>query len=89
MLILSQKHCICDTKTCTAVRTVKSVLIVTRMGYAEGVFASFRALADSQGAARIGIEGEYESEPEDIAADGQISACFGGKCRISARTLNR
>ena len=25
-------------------RTVKSVLIVTRMGYVEGVFTSFRAL---------------------------------------------
>lgn len=31
-------------------RTVKSVLIVTRMGYVEGVFTSFRALANSQGA---------------------------------------
>lgn len=28
-------------------RTVKSVLIVTRMGYVEGVFTSFRALANS------------------------------------------
>lgn len=37
-------------------RTVKSVLIVTRMGYVEGVFTSFRALANSQGATRINIE---------------------------------
>ena len=29
-------------------RTVKSVLIVTRMGYVEGVFTSFRALANSK-----------------------------------------
>lgn len=43
-------------------RTVKSVLIVTRMGYVEGVFTSFRALANSQGATRINIEGEYEDE---------------------------
>lgn len=41
-------------------RTVKSVLIVTRMGYVEGVFTSFRALANSQGATRINIEGEPE-----------------------------
>lgn len=34
-------------------RTIKSVLIVTRMGYVEGVFTSFRALANSQGATRI------------------------------------
>lgn len=45
-------------------RTVKSVLIVTRMGYVEGVFTSFRALANSQGATRINIEGEYESYTE-------------------------
>ena len=45
-------------------RTVKSVLIVTRMGYVEGVFTSFRALANSQGATRINIEGE--SELKDI-----------------------
>lgn len=50
-------------------RTVKSVLIVTRMGYVEGVFTSFRA--KSQGAPRINIEGEYESELKDIAANGQ------------------
>lgn len=43
-------------------RTVKSVLIVTRMGYVEGVFTSFRALANSQGATRINIEGGYEDE---------------------------
>lgn len=55
-----------QTKTYTTIRTVKSVLIVTRMGYVEGVFTSFRALANSQGATRINIEGEYESytEPE-------------------------
>lgn len=45
-------------------RTVKSVLIVTRMGYGEGVFTSFRALANSQGATRINIEGEYEPYTE-------------------------
>lgn len=70
-------------------RTVKSVLIVTRMGYVEGVFTSFRALANSQGAPRINIEGEYESELKDIAANGQTFTYFGEKCRISARTLNR
>lgn len=43
-------------------RAMKSVLIVTRMGYIEGVFTSFRALANSQGAPRINIEGEYEDE---------------------------
>ena len=30
-------------------RAMKSVLIVTRMGYIEGVFTSFRALANSRG----------------------------------------
>lgn len=71
-------------------RTVKSVLIVTRMGYGEGVFTSFRALANSQGATRINIEGESytESELKDIAANGQTFTYFGEKCRISARTLN-
>lgn len=68
-------------------RTVKSVLIVTRMGYVEGVFTSFRALANSQGATRINIEGE--SELKDIAANGQTFTYFGEKCRISARTLNK
>lgn len=68
-------------------RTVKSVLIVTRMGYVGGVFTSFRALANSQGATRINIEGE--SELKDIAANGQTFTYFGEKCRISARTLNR
>lgn len=62
-------------------RTVKSVLIVTRMGYVEGVFTSFRALANSQGATRINIEGEYESytEPElmDITANGKTFTYFG------------
>lgn len=80
-------------KTYTTMRTVKSVLIVTRMGYVEGVFTSFRALANSQGATRINIEGEYESytesELKDIAANGQTFTYFGEKCRISARTLNR
>lgn len=56
-------------------RTVKSVLIVTRMGYVEGVFTSFRALANSQGATRINIEGEYEpyteTELKDIFAMGK------------------
>ena len=74
-------------------RTAKAVLIVTRMGYVEGVFTSFRALANSQGATRINIEGEYESytesELKDIAANGQTFTYFGEKCRISARTLNR
>ena len=72
-------------------RTVKSVLIVTRMGYVEGVFTSFRALANSQGATRINIEGESytESELKDIAANGQTFTYFGEKCRISARTLNK
>lgn len=72
-------------------RTIKSVLIVTRMGYVEGVFTSFRALANSQGATRINIEGESytESELKDIAANGQTFTYFGEKCRISARTLNK
>ena len=74
-------------------RTIKSVLIVTRMGYVEGVFTSFRALANSQGATRINIEGEYESytEPElmDITANGKTFTYFGKKCRISARILDR
>lgn len=70
-------------------RTVKSVLIVTRMGYVEGVFTSFRALANSQGATRINVEGEHESDLKDIAANGQTFTYFGEKCRISARTLNR
>lgn len=72
-------------------RTVKSVLIVTRMGYVEGVFTSFRALANSQGATRINIEGESYTEPElmDITANGKTFTYFGKKCRISARTLNR
>lgn len=68
-------------------RAVKSVLVVTRMGYVEGVFTSFRALANSQGATRINIEGE--SELKDIAANGQTFTYFGEKCRISARTSNR
>lgn len=72
-------------------RAMKSVLIVTRMGYIEGVFTSFRALANSRGATRINIEGESytESELKDIAANGQTFTYFGEKCRISARTLNR
>lgn len=74
-------------------RTVKSVLIVTRMGYVEGVFTSFRALANSQGATRINIEGEYEpyteTELKDIFAMGKHFQYFGMKCRISARTLNK
>ena len=82
-----------QTKTYTTMRTVKSVLIVTRMGYVEGVFTSLRALANSQGATRINIEDEYESytEPElmDITANGKTFTYFGKKCRISARTLNR
>lgn len=45
-------------------RAMKSVLIVTRMGYIEGVFTSFRALANSRGATRINIEGEYEPYTE-------------------------
>lgn len=57
------------------------------------VFTSFRALAKSQGATRINIEGEYESytesELKDIAANGQTFTYFGEKCRISARTLNK
>lgn len=74
-------------------RAMKSVLIVTRMGYIEEVFTPFRALANSRGATRINIEGEYESytEPElmDITANGKTFTYFGKKCRISARTLNR
>lgn len=81
-----------QTKTYTTMRTVKSVLIVTRMGYIEGVFTSFRALANSRGATRINIEGEYEpyteTELKDIAVNGQTFTYFGKKCRISARTLN-
>lgn len=73
-------------------RAMKSVLIVTRMGYIEGVFTSFRALANSRGAPRINIEGEYEpyteTELKDIAVNSQTFTYFGKKCRISARTLN-
>lgn len=74
-------------------RTLKSVLlIVTRTGYVEGVFTSFRALANSQGATRINIEGERESytdsELKDIAANDQTFTYFGEKCRIYVRTLN-
>lgn len=73
-------------------RAMKSVLIVTRMGYIEGVFTSLRALANSRGATRINIEGEYEpyteTELKDIAVNGQTFTYFGKKCRISARTLN-
>ena len=73
-------------------RTIKSVLLITRMGSVEGVFTSFRALANSPGATRINIEGEYESytesELKDIAANGQTFTFYGEKCRISERTLN-
>lgn len=48
---------------------MKSVLIVTRMGYIEGVFTSFRALANSRGATRINIEGEYEPYTETELKD--------------------
>ena len=67
---------------------MKSVLIVTRMGYIEGVFTSFRALANSRGATRINIEYEPYTELKDIAVNGQTFTYFGKKCRISARTLN-
>lgn len=50
-------------------RAMKSVLIVTRMGYIEGVFTSFRALANSRGATRINIEGEYEPYTETELKD--------------------
>ena len=83
---------LCFLKTYKIMRTMKSVLIVTRMGYIEGVFTSFRALANSRGATRINIEGEYEpyteTELKDIAVNGQTFTYFGKKCRISARTLN-
>lgn len=60
------------------------------MGYIEGVFTSFRALANSRGATRINIEYEpyTETELKDIAVNGQTFTYFGKKCRISARTLN-
>lgn len=45
-------------------RAMKSVLIVTNAGQVEGVFTSFRALANSRGAPRINIEGEYEPYTE-------------------------
>lgn len=74
-------------------RTLKSVLlIVLRTGYVEGVFTSFRALANSQGATRINIEGERESytesELKDIADNDQTFTYFGEECRIYTRTLN-
>lgn len=57
-----------------------------------GVFTSLRALANSRGATRINIEGEYESYTEtdlkDIAVSGQTFIYFGEKCRIYARPLN-
>lgn len=90
--VRNQSDYVCDTNY-TTMRAIKSVLIVTRMGYVEGVFTSFRALANSQGATRINIEGEYEpyteTELKDIAANGQTFTYFGEKCRISARTLNK
>lgn len=72
---------------------IKSVLlIVTRTGYVKGVSPSLRALANSRGAPRINIEGEYESYTEtdlkDIAVSGQTFIYFGEKCRIYARPLN-
>lgn len=74
-------------------RTVKSVLIVTRMGYVEGVFTSFRALANSQGATRINIEGEYEpyteTELKDIFAMGKHFQYFGMKCKIMVMPVNQ
>ena len=46
-----------------------------------GVFTSFRALANSRGATRINIEGEYEpyteTELKDIAVNGQTFTYFG------------
>ena len=63
------------------------------MGYVEGVFTSFRALANSQGATRINIEGEYESytesELKDIAANGQTFTYFGEKCKIMVMPVNQ
>ena len=72
---------------------IKSVLlIVTRTGYVVGIFTSLRALANSRGAPRINIEGEYESYTEtdlkDIAVSGKTFIYFGEKCRIYARPLN-
>ena len=74
-------------------RAIKSVLlIVTRTGYVAGVFTSLRALANSRGATRINIEGEYdpytETDLKDIAVSGQTFTYFGEKCRIYARPLD-
>lgn len=49
-------------------RAIKSVLIVTRMGYVEGVFTSFRALANSQGATR-----------QSFSEDGKSAYVFSSK----------
>ena len=48
-------------------RTVKSVLIVTRMGYVEGVFTSFRALANSFGQVGVGGGIYYRNFGVDIS----------------------
>lgn len=74
-------------------KAIKSVLlIVNRTGYVAGVFTSLRALANSRGATRIDIEGEYdpytETDLKDIAVSGQTFIYFGEKCRIYARPLN-
>lgn len=74
-------------------RAIKSVLpIVTRTGHVVWIFTSLRALANSRGATRINIEGEYESYTEtdlkDIAVSGKTFIYFGEKCRIYARPLN-
>ncbi len=74
-------------------RAIKSVLIVTRMGYVEGVFTSYRALANSRGATRINIEGEHEPYTEtdlkDITANGQTFTYFGEKCKIMIMPVNQ
>lgn len=56
-------------------RTVKSVLIVTRMGYVEGVFTSFRALANSQGAHLV----REEDQPQLYPGSHHSTAIFGGR----------
>lgn len=73
-------------------RAMKSVLIVTRRGYIEGVFTSFRALSQSNGVSHINIKGVYETymetELKDIFAMGKHFQYFGLKCKIMIMPVN-
>lgn len=69
-------------------RAMKSVLIVTRMGYIEGVFTSFRALANSRGG--VYIHGSHlvreEDQPQLYSGSHHSTAVFvGRKIRLCAQ----